>query len=197
MMSSSFERSIEALVIGASAGGVEVISTLLAALSPSVKFAVFIVLHIPRDRPAGLVQLFQQKCVLPVREAQDKEPVLGGNIYVAPPDYHLLIDAGPQLALSHDEPVHFSRPSIDVLFESAADIYKARLLGIILSGGNDDGAAGLYAVQQKGGLAIVQEPTTALVSGMPAAALRTCKPDIVAAPQVIASILGELRSVAS
>lgn len=197
MRPASFERTIDAIVIGASAGGVEVISTLLAALSPAMKIAVFIVLHIPRDRPSGLAEFFQKKCALPVREAQDKEPVLGGTIYVAPPDYHLLIDAGPQLALSHDQPVHFSRPSIDVLFESAADIYRERLLGIVLSGGNDDGAAGLYTVQQLGGLVIVQEPATALVSSMPLAAVNLCNPDVVASPQAIASILGELGPVAS
>ena len=106
-----------------------------------------------------------QKCALPVCEAADKEPVRPGTVYFAPPDYHLLIDAGPSLALSADELVNYSRPSIDVLFESAADVYGARLLGIILTGANEDGAAGLAAVHAAGGITIVQEPDSAQVNG--------------------------------
>jgi two-component system chemotaxis response regulator CheB len=108
---------------------------------------------------------------LPVCEAADKEPVRPGTIYFAPPDYHLLIDEGPCLALSADEPVNYSRPSIDVLFESAADVYGARLLGIILTGANEDGAQGLAAVHAAGGVAIVQQPDSAQVKQMVAAAL--------------------------
>lgn len=197
MLPATFARPLEAIVIGGSAGGLDVISILLAALPSDTHLAVFIVLHIPRNRPAGLAEIFQHKCGLPVHEALDKEPVQKGNVYIAPPDYHLLIDAGPNLALSQDDPVHFSRPAIDVLFESAADIYKERLLGIILSGASDDGAAGLCAVQQHGGLIIVQEPTSALVSHMPLAALNMSSPDVVATPQAIAAILAELRSISS
>ncbi len=100
---------------------------------------------------------------MPVREAQDKEPWSPAPVYFAPPDYHLLIDRGPQLALSADDLVNFSRPSVDVLFESAADVYGDRLLGIILTGASEDGAAGLDAVRRAGGRTVVQQPDTAQV----------------------------------
>ncbi|MDB6060312.1 MAG: CheB methylesterase [Verrucomicrobiaceae bacterium] len=179
MAADLLRRSIDAIVIGASSGGVEAISALLPALTETMRVSIFIVLHVPRDRPSGLVELFNYKCVLPVREAQDKEPVENGTVYIAPPDYHLLLDKGPRLALSCDEPVHYSRPAIDCLFESAADIYQNRLLGIILTGGNEDGAAGLAAVKNAGGVTIVQQPDTAQMSVMPAAALKRCTPDFV------------------
>jgi two-component system chemotaxis response regulator CheB len=162
---------VDAIVIGASAGGVEALMALLPALSVAFRIPIFIVLHLPRDQPSLLVQIFLQKCALPVCEAADKEPVRPGTIYFAPPDYHLLIDEGPCLALSADEPVNYSRPSIDVLFESAADVYGARLLGIILTGANEDGAQGLAAVHAAGGVAIVQQPDSAQVKQMVAAAL--------------------------
>ena len=163
---------VRAIVIGASAGGVEAIGTLLPALPPRLQVPVFIVLHLPRERPSLLASIFQLKCPLPVKEASDKEPVAPGTVYVAPPDYHLLIDEGPQTALSADDPVHYSRPAIDVLFESAADVYRAGLLGVVLTGGNQDGAAGLAAVIAAGGQGVVQQPDSAQVSYMPAAALQ-------------------------
>ncbi len=126
-------------------------SEVLPALPRDAQVSVFVVLHLPRDRPSLLAEVFSHKCALTVREAQDKEPVAPGTVYFAPSNYHLLIDEGPQLALSADELVHHSRPSIDVLFESAAEIYRERLLGVILTGGNEDGAAGLAAVHDAGG----------------------------------------------
>ena len=152
---------IRAIAIGASAGGVQALSELLPALSRESQAAVFVVLHLPRHRPSLLVDVFSQKCELDVREAEDKEPVMPGTVYFAPPNYHLLLDAGPQLALSADDLVNHSRPSIDVLFDSAAQVYREHLLGIILSGANEDGAEGLAAVHDAGGLTVVQEPQTA------------------------------------
>ena len=163
---------VRAIVIGASAGGVEAIGTLLSALPAALQVPVFIVLHLPRERPSLLAPIFQLKCALPVREASDKEPVAPGTVYLAPPDYHLLIDEGPLTALSADDPVHYSRPAIDVLFESAADVYRAGLLGLVLTGGNQDGAAGLAAVSAAGGQGVVQRPESAQVPYMPAAALQ-------------------------
>ena len=162
---------VDAIVIGTSAGGIEALMALLPALSVAFRIPIFIVQHLPRDHPSLLAQIFLTKCALPVCEAADKEPVRPGTIYFAPPDYHLLIDAGPCLALSADEPVNYSRPSIDVLFESAADFYGARLLGIILTGANEDGAQGLAAVHAAGGITIVQQPDSAQVKQMVAAAL--------------------------
>ena len=165
-------RDIDAVAIGASAGGVEVLSVLLSALPASCRASFFIVVHIPRERPSLLADVFGAKCALPVREAEDKEPVQPGTVYFAPPDYHLLLDRGPALALSSDEPVHFSRPSIDVLFDSAADVYGERLLGLILTGANQDGAEGLAAIGRAGGRTVVQEPGGAAVPFLPEAALQ-------------------------
>jgi two-component system, chemotaxis family, protein-glutamate methylesterase/glutaminase len=172
-------RDIDAVAIGASAGGVEVLSVLLSSLPASCRASFFIVLHIPRERPSLLSDIFGAKCALPVREAEDKEPVQPGTVYFAPPDYHLLLDRGPVLALSSDEPVHFSRPSIDVLFDSAADIYGERLLGLILTGANQDGAEGLAAVGRAGGRTVVQDPGGAAVPFLPEAALQEGPVDCV------------------
>jgi two-component system chemotaxis response regulator CheB len=181
---------IDGVVIGASAGGVQALSELLPALPADAGVAVFVVLHLPRDRPSLLVEVFSRKCVLSVREAQDKEPVVPGTVYFAPPNYHLLLDAGPQLALSADDVVNHSRPSIDVLFESAADVYRERLLGIILTGANDDGAAGLAAVHDAGGITVVQEPRSAQSSLMILSALERRAPDLVLPLPEIAALLG-------
>jgi two-component system, chemotaxis family, protein-glutamate methylesterase/glutaminase len=167
----SLAGRVDGIVIGASAGGIEALMALLPALSVAFRIPIFIVLHLPRDQPSLLAQIFLPKCALPVCEAADKEPVRPGTIYFAPPDYHLLIDEGPCLALSADELVNYSRPSIDVLFESAADVYGVRLLGIILTGANEDGALGLAAVHAAGGITIVQQPDSAQVKQMVAAAL--------------------------
>jgi two-component system chemotaxis response regulator CheB len=183
---------IDAIVIGTSAGGVEALSMLLPALPASLRAAVLIVLHLPRERPSLLVEIFQPKCAVAVREAHDKDPVEPGTVYFAPPDYHLLVDDGPQLALSTDEVVHFSRPSIDVLFESAADWYQHRLLGIILTGANEDGAAGLAAVHRAGGITIVQQPATAHASLMVESALQRTPVDMVLTLDEIAGLFRTL-----
>jgi two-component system chemotaxis response regulator CheB len=183
---------IDAVVIGASAGGVEALSLLLPALPRDTVPALFVVLHLPRDRPSLLADIFARKCSVHVREAQDKEPVESGTVYFAPSNYHLLVDEGPQLALSVDDLVHHSRPSIDVLFESAADVYRSRLLGIILTGANEDGAQGLAAVHDSGGITIVQEPETAHSPQMARAALKLRAPDYVLSLDAIAGMLGVL-----
>lgn len=180
---------IDAVVMGASAGGIEALSVLLPALPAATRAAVIVVLHLPRDRRSLLVDIFGPKCALPVIEAADKEPISDGTIYFAPPDYHLLVDAGPQLALSVDAPVHYSRPSIDVLFQSAADCYGERLLGIVLTGGNQDGAAGLADIQRAGGLTIVQSPSDAQMPLMPESALALTTPDFVLPLHEIAAFL--------
>ena len=127
-----------------------------------------------------------------VREAQDKEPVVPGTVYFAPPDYHLLVDEGPQLALSTDDLVNFSRPSIDVLFESAADVYGDRLLGIILTGASHDGAAGLEAVHRAGGWTVVQQPATAQAPLMAESAIKQSPVDFILPLEQIARLLATL-----
>ncbi len=183
---------VDAVVIGTSAGGVEALSVLLPALRPGTAAAVFIVVHLPRDRPSLLADIFARKCALDVREAGDKEPVESGTVYFAPNDYHLLIDEGPCLALSVDELVHHSRPSIDVLFESAADVYRSRLLGIVLTGANDDGAQGLATVHERGGITIVQDPASASSPQMVMSALKLTRPDHVMHLEDIAAVLETL-----
>ena len=184
----------DAVVIGGSAGSVEALSVLLPTLPGTLQAAVLVVVHLPRNRPSLLCNIFRSRCALPLREAEDKEPIAPGTVYFAPPDYHLLVDDGPALALSVDAPVHYSRPSIDVLFESAADAYGSRLIGMLLSGANQDGARGLAAIEARGGLAIVQDPASAGVRTMPESALaRTAAPRILA-PQQMAAFLNALHA---
>lgn len=189
--------SYGAIVIGGSAGSIDALGVLLAALPASLRAPVLVVLHLPRNRPSLLCRIFQDRCALPVREAQDKEPIAAGTVYFAPPDYHLLVDAGPALALSVDPPVHYSRPCIDVLFESAADAYAGQLIGIVLSGANHDGASGLAAIHAGGGLSLVQDPASAPVSAMPEAALQRTTASQALEPQAIAALLLSLHTEGS
>jgi two-component system chemotaxis response regulator CheB len=193
----SLAARIDAVVIGASAGGIEALTVLLPALARGLRPPVFVVLHLPRDRPSILADIFAKKCAVPVREAEDKEMVTSGTVYFAPNDYHLLVDPGPQLALSADDPVHHSRPSVDVLFESAADVYKDRLLGIILTGANEDGATGLAAVLDAGGVTIVQRPDTALAPLMALSALKLRPTHWVLTLDEIAGMLRTLDATAT
>jgi two-component system chemotaxis response regulator CheB len=168
------ENLCQAVVIGASAGAIEALSTLLPALPSGYRLPVLIVVHVPPDRKSLLPDLFRDKCAIKVVEADDKEPVQNGVIYFAPPDYHLLVETGKTLSLSSDEPVLFSRPSVDVLFESAADAYGAALTAGILRGASQDGAKGLAAVVAAGGEAMVLRPGEAYASAMPEAAIASC-----------------------
>lgn len=191
-MMDSLAQRVDAVVIGASAGGIEALSILLPALPPGLRAAVFVVQHLPRDRASLLVDIFAPRCAVTLQEAQDKLPIEPGNVYFAPPDYHLLLDAGPQLALSVDAPVHYSRPAIDVLFQSAAELYGPRLLGIVLTGGNQDGAEGLAAVRAAGGLTAVQDPADAQMPLMPECALAKGPADFVLPLRALAHLLGTL-----
>ena len=181
--------AIEAVVIGASAGGVEALSVLLPEVRSSTRAAILIVLHIPRERESLLAKIFAPRCALTVKEAEDKEPILPGTVYFAPPDYHLQVDDGPRVSLSYDDPVNWSRPSIDVLFSSAADAYGSRVMGMLLTGGNQDGAAGLDAIRKAGGVTVVEDPASALCPSMPSEALRLGQPDLVAGLSAMKSVM--------
>lgn len=183
---------VDAVVVGTSAGGVQALSVLLPVLPRTAPFAVLVVIHLPRERPSLLVEIFSAKCAARVREAEDKEPIEPGTIYFAPPDYHLLVERGPSLALSVDDPVEHSRPSVDVLFESAAEVFRERLVGIVLTGANQDGTAGLRAVRAAAGAAIVQDPDTAQASLMPASALKSTPAATVMTLDAIAEWLRQL-----
>lgn len=166
--------SISAVVIGASAGAVPALLDILPALPASYPLPVMVVVHVPADRDNALVTLFGLKSRITVKEAEDKEAAAPGAVYFAPSDYHLQVERDGTLSLSADAPVHHSRPAIDVLFETAADAYGRQLAGIVLTGANEDGAAGLAAVAGAGGVAMVEDPEHAYASTMPAAALRAC-----------------------
>ena len=182
----------KAVIIGASAGAVEALSAILPSLPAGFDLPIVVVVHVPSGRRSIMAELFQAKCQLAVREAEDKEPLAGGTVYFAPPDYHLLIEADRSLSLSNDEPVLFSRPSIDVLFESAADAYGPELIAIVLTGANQDGARGLRAVAEAGGIVIVQDPDGAFASAMPQAALEMCPDARVMPLPAIAEYLKEV-----
>ena len=157
------------VVVGTSWGGLAALKTLVGALPASFRMAVTLVQHRHKDSDHVLRALLQERSHLTVCEVEDKMPLEEGHIYVAPPDYHTLIEPG-HFALSTEAPVRFSRPSIDVTFNSAADAYGHRVVGIVLTGANDDGASGLRRISDLGGLALIQDPQTAESPTMPAAA---------------------------
>ena len=183
-----------AVVIGASAGAVQALLTILPTLPADYPVPVLIAVHVPPDRVNGLVPLLHASCALAVVEAEDKETVRPGTIYFAPPDYHLLVEREGGLALSSDEAVNYSRPSIDVLFESAADAYGDGLVGVILTGANNDGAAGLKTIMDSGGEAFVERPSEAYASTMPEAALKACPGATVMSLLEIARCLREIQA---
>lgn len=190
-------RSIGLVAIGASAGAVEALSVVLSRLSPGFGVPIVLVVHVPPRAPSLLPSLFSEKFGLSAVEAEDKHPLYPGLAYFAPPDYHVLVEPSRVLSLSADPPVHFSRPSIDVLFESAAASLGDEVLGILLTGANSDGARGLQAIARAGGYTVVQDPATALATAMPEAALRLFQPDRVLDLHGIALLLSELVSEGS
>lgn len=184
---------VEAVVIGTSAGGLAALSVLVAGLEATFRLPLLVVQHIPSGVPTQLAEIFQRKTGLHVKEADEKEAVRGGTLYFAAPGYHLLVEQDTSLSLSQDDSVHFSRPSIDVLFESAADAWGERVAGILLTGANEDGAAGLEAIHRAGGLTIVQDPDEAEVDSMPRAALQRFAPDYILPLRDIHRLLRELE----
>jgi len=179
MNAASAHSGIELIVVGASAGGVSALQQLLAALPAGLPMPVLVVLHLPRDRPSGIASLLDGGCVLPVREAEDKQPLEPGTVTFAPPDYHLLVESRDSVALSIDPPVLFSRPAIDPLFESAAEVFGSGVLAILLTGASNDGSAGVARVREAGGQAWIQSPDDAFSPIMPAAALAHAGADAV------------------
>ncbi len=178
-----------AVIIGASAGALDALSLILPRLGPDFPLPIVVVVHIPPDRRSVLAAIFDAKCRLRAVEAEDKEPLEAGVIYFAPPDYHLLIEDRDTIALSNEDQVLFSRPSIDVAFESAAEVWGDGLIGIVLTGANQDGALGLKAIAAAGGTAIVQEPREAYSRAMPEAAIDACPDALILKVDGIISFL--------
>jgi len=170
---------IKAVVIGASYGGMEAIKTILKKLPHDFGIPVMVVLHIGNNNIDTFLSHLNNKTGFNVKEAEEKEPVKPGTVYFAPPNYHLQVEDCFSLSLSTDEKVNFSRPSIDVLFETAAWAFKKELLGILLTGSNNDGAEGMRLIKQFGGTCIVENPETACAKVMPASAIRLTTPDYI------------------
>ena len=163
----------EAVVIGVSAGGLKALSLILKGLPENYPLPLIVIQHRAKEERTLLEEILQAKCPISIRQADEKERIEGGRVYFAPPDYHLLIERDRSFSLTCDEPVNFSRPSIDVSFETASEVYGDKLVGIILTGANSDGAAGIRAVREGGGLTIAQDPATSLFPDMPRAAIDT------------------------
>jgi len=181
-----------AIVIGVSAGGMNALGKILPVLPEDFPLPVIIVQHLSPQSDNYMIRYFDNNSNIKVREAEEKEPVKPGVAYFAPPNYHLLIEQDHTFSLSTEGRVNYSRPSVDVLFESALDAYCSGLIGIILTGANNDGSRGLKRIKECGGLAIVQEPASAEVSAMPEAALKLTAVDYVLKLEEIAPLLVKL-----
>jgi len=164
----------EAIVIGVSAGGMNALKYIFSVLPAGFSIPIIIVQHISAHSDNEWINLLNDKSNLTIKEADEKEKIEPGNVYIAPANYHLLIEKDKTLSLTIDERVNFARPSIDVLFESAAESYKNKLIGIVLTGSNNDGTKGIKRIKECGGLAIIQDPETAESSIMPASAIAAC-----------------------
>ena len=184
------------MVVGASWGGLQALSDLLEGLPEGFGLPVVIVQHRGKDAESLLAVLLQDHTRLRVEEVEDKQPIERGHVYIAPPDYHLLIE-GSHFSLSVDAPVRFSRPSIDVMFDSAASACGRRAIGVVLTGANEDGARGLRRIVDSGGRAIVQDPETAEVRTMPQAALRSVPEAEVLPIERIGPRLAEIAAMAT
>ena len=182
----------KALVIGASAGGFDAISAILMDLKKDFNVPILIVQHLSARSDNYMVTHLNEICKINVVEAKEKEKVHSGYAYVAPPNYHLLVEQDETLSLTVEPRVNYARPSIDILFETAANVYGNGLIGVILSGANSDGSKGLKRIVELGGLAIVQDPKTAAVSSMPMAAIAITKVDYILELREISKILAEL-----
>jgi len=165
-------QPIELIVLGGSAGALDALLAILPALPDALDIPIVAVMHVTPNHASLLPELLARACPRPVHEIEDKQPLQRGTIHVAPPNYHVLVERDRTLALSVDAPVLFSRPSIDVVFESAADTLGAAVAGMVLSGANEDGARGLRRILDAGGLGAIQDPATARHAEMPAAAVR-------------------------
>jgi two-component system chemotaxis response regulator CheB len=182
-----------AIVIGGSAGAIEVLTLILPLLSPAKAPPVIVVVHVASTAGSGLSQMFAARCDSRVLEAEDKMDLEPGTIYFAPPGYHLLVERTMSLALSVDPLVHYARPSIDVLFQSASSAIGAGLVGILLSGANADGADGLARIEAAGGTAVLQDPASAHSSEMPRAGLKSCNSALVLSPDEIGTLMATAR----
>jgi len=169
----------EAIVIGVSSGGMNAMKVIFSLLPKEFSIPIIIVQHVSSHSNNQWIKLLNDKSNLCIKEADEKEKIENGTIYIAPANYHLMIEKNKTFSLTIDERVNYARPSIDVLFESAAEVYKDKLIGVILTGSNNDGTNGIKRIKEFGGLAIIQNPKTAESSYMPASAIAAIKPDYI------------------
>ncbi|ADH86026.1 chemotaxis protein CheB [Desulfurivibrio alkaliphilus] len=181
-----------AVVIGVSAGGMEALREILSRLPADFPLPLLVVQHLGGDADDYLARWLDQRCAIRVKEAEDKESAVAGTAYLAPANYHLLVEDDGSLALSLEDWVNFSRPSIDLLFETAAEVHGAGLIAVVLTGANDDGSRGLAAVKRRGGLAVVQDPAGAEFPTMPRAAIQAAEVDFVLPLPAIGRFLANL-----
>ena len=181
------------IFIGASLGGVRALTAMFRNIPITFQTPSAVVLHRQKDSDGMLLEVLQRDLPLQVIDPLDKEPILPGRIYLAPADYHLLVEP-THFCLSVDDPIRYARPSIDVLFESAADAFGREAIGIILSGANSDGSEGASKIKARGGRIIVQAPGTAEAPQMPQAALSCIDPDYILPLDQIAPLLLQLTS---
>jgi two-component system, chemotaxis family, protein-glutamate methylesterase/glutaminase len=179
------------IVIGSSAGGLQVLSLLLQVLPATYPYPVIVIQHRANEPDLLLEEVLQHKCVIKVKQADEKEKISFGTVYIAPPGYHLLIERDSSFSLSSDIPVKHSMPSIDVSFESAASVFKKRTIGIILTGASDDGSKGIAAIRANGGITIAQDPIEAQFPYMPRAAIQTGAVQMVLTVKQIGSMLAQ------
>ncbi|MBN2614119.1 MAG: chemotaxis protein CheB [Bacteroidales bacterium] len=175
----SNQKTYEAIVMGTSAGGLSALKKMLPGFPADFPCPVLVVQHISPQSDSYLIKMLDELCPMKVKEAVDTEQIESGTIYFAPPDYHLLVETDRSMSLTVDEKVNYSRPSIDVLFETAAEAYGENLIGIILTGANADGAVGLLKIKNYGGYTMVQDPNDAENAVMPEKAMRMVLPDQV------------------
>lgn len=179
----------EAIVIGVSSGGMNVLKIITAALPIDFKIPIIIVQHIGAHSDSKWIQLLNEKSTLLIKEADEKEKIEKGTMYIAAPNYHLLIEKDKTFSLSIDERVNFARPSIDVLFESAAEAYREKLIGIVLTGSNNDGTKGIIRIKECGGLTIIQDPKAAESPYMPKSAIDAIEADYILSLEGIVELL--------
>lgn len=176
----------QAVVIGGSSGSIEVLLKVLPALAPQVPLVIILVLHRKNTSDSTLLDILALKSALPLREVEDKDPVEPGHIYLAPADYHLLVEQDRLFSLDDSEKVNYSRPALDVTFESTAEVYGPSLVGILLSGANADGTRGLEAIKKAGGVTVAQQPESAQAGYMPQhAILHTVVDHVLDVPELI------------
>ena len=187
-------KHFEAIVIGASAGGMKALNAILSVLPANFPSPIIIVQHLHPHSDNHLAKILNSKCRLTVKQADEKEEIKNGIVYTAPPNYHLLIEENKTFSLSIDTQVNFSRPAIDVLFETAIYAYRNRLIGIILTGANNDGSVGIKKIKQVGGYVIVQDPKTAETPIMPEATLAITPVDKILPVEQIGDYLTYLVS---